>query len=356
MSTVVEGAAAPAAAARPAQSVLAYYPGCSLHGTEPEYDESLRAVVEALGIAIAEIPDWNCCGASSGHTTDHLLGVALPARNLALAEAAGFDRLLAPCAACYNRLAAAHLAVAEDASLAGQMPDILGRPFANSVEVMSVATLLRDTAPTIAEMAAAPRQTPNPLVGVKLAAYYGCLLVRPPELSGGDDPEQPMFMDEVIEACGAEAVDWNMKVECCGGAFSVSRTSSVLRMGRAIIEDARRAGAEAIVVACPLCHTNLDLRQKAMESRGQPRIPVLFITQVVGLALGLAPDSLGLKRHFISTQPLLADLTVRAAQRVADEQKAAQEKAAKAAARAAKAAEAKAATTEPATPDAGGDA
>ena len=352
MSTVVEGAAAPTTSAQPAQSVLAYYPGCSLHGTEPEYDESLRAVVEALGIAIAEIPDWNCCGASSGHTTDHLLGVALPARNLALAEAAGFDRVLAPCAACYNRLAAAHLAVAEDAALAEQMPDILGRPFANSVDVMSVATLLRDVAPTIAEMAAAPRQTPNPMVGVKLASYYGCLLVRPPELAGGDDPERPMFLDEVVEACGAEAVDWNMKVECCGGAFSVSRTSSVLRMGRAIIEDARRAGAEALVVACPLCHTNLDLRQKAMESRGEPKMPVLFITQVVGLALGLSPGSLGLKRHFIPTEPLLADLAVRASQRVADEQKATEEKAAKAAAREAKAA----AAAEPATPDAGGDA
>jgi len=352
MSTIVEGAAAHTTSAQPAQSVLAYYPGCSLHGTEPEYDESLRAVVEALGIAIAEIPDWNCCGASSGHTTDHLLGVALPARNLALAEAAGFDRVLAPCAACYNRLAAAHLAVAEDAALAEQMPDILGRPFANSVDVMSVATLLRDVAPTIAEMAAAPRQIPNPMVGVKLASYYGCLLVRPPELAGGDDPERPMFMDEVVEACGAEAVDWNMKVECCGGAFSLSRTSSVLRMGRAIIEDARRAGAEALVVACPLCHTNLDLRQKAMESRGEPKLPVLFITQVVGLALGLSPDSLGLKRHFIPTEPLLADLAVRAAQRVADEQRAAEEKAAKAAAREAKAA----AAAEPTTPDAGGDA
>ena len=365
MSTVVDAAATPAAAAQPPAGVLAYYPGCSLHGTEPEYDESLRAVVEALGIAVAEIPDWNCCGASSAHTTDHLLSVALPARNLALAEAAGFDRVLAPCAACYNRLAAARLAVAEDAGIREQLPDIIGRPFANSVEVLSVVNLLREATADIAERAAAPRPTPNPLVGVKLAAYYGCLLVRPPELSGGDDPEQPTFMDEVIEACGAEAVDWNMKVECCGGAFSVSRTSSVLRMGRAIIEDARRQGAEALVVACPLCHTNLDLRQKAMESRGEPRMPVLFITQVVGLALGLSPETLGLKRHFIATEPLLADMSVRATQRVADEEKAAEEKAAKAAARAAKEAEAKAAKAKAAggeaapadaTPDAGGDA
>lgn len=353
MSTVVDAARAPSVPT-PSAGVLAYYPGCSLHGTEPEYDESLRAVVEALGIAVAEIPDWNCCGASSGHTTDHLLGVALPARNLALAEAAGFDRVLAPCAACYNRLASARIAVAEDAEVRERMPDILGREFANSVEVLSVLNVLREAAADIAQRAAAPRPTPNPIVGARLASYYGCLLVRPPEVSGGDDPEQPMFMDEIVRACGGEAIDWNMKVECCGGAFSVSRTSSVLRMGRAIIEDARRNGAEAIVVACPLCHTNLDLRQKAMESRGEARMPVLFITQVVGLALGLPPETLGLKRHFIATEPLLADLSVRAAQRVADEKKAAEEKAAKAAARAAKAAEAKKAAE--AAPDAGGDA
>ena len=122
--------------------------------------------------------------------------------------------------------------------------------------------------------------------GVKLASYYGCLLVRPASVAGGDDVEQPMFMDDVVAACGAEPVDWNMKVECCGGAYGVSRTSSVVRLGRAIVEDARKDGAEAIVVACPLCQTNLDLRQKAMESRGAPPLPILYITEIVGLALG----------------------------------------------------------------------
>ena len=336
MSTVVDATATAEAGAQPAPGVLAYYPGCSLHGTEPEYDESLRAVVEALGIAIAEIPDWNCCGASSAHTTDHLLGVALPARNLALAEAAGFDRVLAPCAACYNRLAAAQLAVAEDAGLAEQMPDILGRPFANSVEVLSILGLLRDVKTTIAERASATRAAPNPLVGVKLAAYYGCLLVRPAEVCGYDDPEQPASMDEVISACGADAVDWNMKVECCGGAFSVSRTSSVVRLGRAIIHDARAHGAEAIVVACPLCHSNLDLRQKAMALRGEEPLPILFVTQVVGLAVGLTPESLGLERHFVDTEPLIARLVEQAAARDAEERRVKQEAAAKAAERAAR--------------------
>ena len=314
---------------------IAYYPGCSLHGTSREFDESLRAVAAELGIGITEISDWSCCGASSGHTTDHLLGVALPARNLALAEEQGYDTVLAPCAACYNRLSAARLAIATEDGLAERIPDVIGRRFGNTVQVRNAVELLRDAAASVEEKVAATL-TPNPLEGVKLAAYYGCLLVRPAEVCGYDDPEQPASMDEVISACGADAVDWNMKVECCGGAFSVSRTSSVVRLGRAIIHDARAHGAEAIVVACPLCHSNLDLRQKAMALRGEEPLPILFVTQVVGLAVGLTPESLGLERHFVDTEPLIARLVEQAAARDAEEHRVKQEAAAKAAERAAR--------------------
>jgi heterodisulfide reductase subunit B len=324
-----------AASSPPMMTDVAYYPGCSLHGTSREFDESLRAVAAELGIGLTEIADWNCCGASSGHTTDHLLGVALPARNLALAEAQGFDTLLAPCAACYNRLSAARLAIATEDGLAERMPDIIGRKFANSVTVHNAVELLRDASVVIEEKVAAAL-APNPLEGVKLAAYYGCLLVRPFEVCGYDDPEQPTSMDEVITACGADNVDWEMKVECCGGAFSVSRTSSVLRLGRAIIENARSHGAEAIIVACPLCHSNLDLRQKAMAQRGEEPMPILFVTQMVGLALGLAPVDLGMSRHFVDTAPFMARLVQRAADSVAAEKLAKQEAAVKAAARAEK--------------------
>jgi len=314
---------------------VAYYPGCSLHGTSREFDESLRAVAADLGIGLAEIRDWSCCGASSGHTTDHLLGVALPARNLALAEAQGFDTVLAPCAACYNRLSAARLAIATEDGLAERMPDLLDRPFSNSVVVHNAVELLRDAAATI-EQKVAVATAPNRLKGVKLAAYYGCLLVRPVEVCGYDDPEQPTSMDDVIKACGADAVDWDMKVECCGGAFSVSRTASVLRLGRAIIENARSHGAEAIIVACPLCHSNLDLRQKAMARRGEEPMPILFVTQMVGLALGLAPVDLGMSRHFVDTAPFIARLVQQATERAAAEKLAEEEAAAKAAARAEK--------------------
>ncbi|MEZ5125466.1 MAG: CoB--CoM heterodisulfide reductase iron-sulfur subunit B family protein [Thermoleophilia bacterium] len=316
---------------------IAYYPGCSLTGTSREFDESLRAVASALDIEIHEIDDWSCCGASSGHMTDHLLGVALPARNLALAEAEGFEQVVAPCAACYNRLASSQHEIASDAQLAERIPEVLGRPFRNSVEVVNANQLLRDAATTIRERVAA-RGKPNPLIGVKLAAYYGCLLVRPAAIAGGEDPENPSSIDEVIRACGADPIDWNMKVECCGASLSFSRTASVVRLGRSIISDARANGAEAIVVACPLCHSNLDLRQKAMAQRGQEPLPVLFITQLVGLALGIPPSQLGLDRHFVPTAGLVTSMEERAVVREAEEARKRAEAAAKAAARAEKAA------------------
>lgn len=314
---------------------IGYFPGCSLHGTSREYDESLRAVVAELGIGLTELDDWNCCGASSGHQSSHALGVALAARNLALAEAQGYASVLAPCAACYNRLAMARHEAAADAGLAQRLPGLLGRPFANTVEVRGVLDLLRQATPLIEERVAAAL-TPDLLRGVKVAAYYGCLLVRPAEVCVDDDPEAPRAMDEIVAACGADPVDWNYRTECCGGAFSVSRTGSVIRLGRAIIEDARAHGAQAIVVACPLCHSNLDLRQKAMMARGEPSMPVLFITQLTGLALGLPAAHLGLDRHFVDTEPFVARLVEQAAVRAAAEQKVKEEAAAKAAARAAR--------------------
>jgi len=285
---------------------LGYYPGCSMHGTSREYEESLLAVAAALELDLTEIDDWSCCGASSAHVADHLLGVALPARNLALAEAQGADEVLAPCAACYNRLSSAVHAVAEEPGMAAKVPGVLGRPFANSVRVLGIIEMLQRQAPIIARVAEASR--PNQLEHLNIAAYWGCLLVRPAEITGFDDAEQPRGMDDLISACGAKPVRWNMAVECCGGAFSVSRTDSVLRLSRAIIEDARSCGADAILAACPMCHGNLDFRQGAMSLRGQPPMPVLYITQLVGLALGLPAEKLGFARHFVDTQPLFAHL------------------------------------------------
>lgn len=274
-----------------------YFPGCSLDGTSREFNESLMAVARALGAGLEEIADWNCCGASSAHVVDQRLAVALPARTLALAEAQGFEEVVAPCAACYNRLASARQAVTSDAALSATVADALGRPLTGRTPVRNVLELLTGLTPAITS------RVTSPLTGLRVACYYGCLLVRPATVTQFDDVEQPSSMEALAKVCGATPVPWNMAVECCGGSFSVCRTGSVIRLGRAIIEDARRAGAQAILVACPMCHSNLDFRQAAMGLNGNG-LPVLFITELVGLALGLAPDVLGLQRHFVDAAPM----------------------------------------------------
>jgi heterodisulfide reductase subunit B len=309
---------------------IAYYPGCSLHGTAREFDESMRAVAPALGIQITEIDDWSCCGATSAHSTNHLLGIALPARNLALAEEQGHDSVVAPCASCFSRLAAAHHEIAQDAELAETVSGVIERPFSNSVDVLNVIQFLLPHLETIRERVSASNGAAT-VRQLKVAAYYGCLLVRPVEVAGADNPEIPTTMEQVISACGAQPVKWNMAVECCGGGLSMSRTTSVVRLGRRIIEDARKAGADAIIVGCPMCHSNLDFRQTA----GSDAIPVLYLTELVGLAVGIAPEQLGMGRHFVDTRPLLDEIAERARR---EAEKTAAEAAKKAAATAQKAA------------------
>jgi len=282
---------------------MGYYPGCSLHATGREFGESTRATMQALDVELREVDDWSCCGATSAHATNHLLSVALPARNLALAEAQGLDEVLAPCAACFNRLASARHQIAGSEALAHRVGDVLGRPFANSVTVRNVVDVLRHSIPAL------KAKVTKPLAGMKVACYYGCLLLRPAEVTGFDDPEAPTSMEDVVRATGATPVDWSMRLECCGAGMSLARTASVVRLGRAIIDDARRAGADAIVVACPMCHSNLDFRQAAMTRRGDAGIPVVYLTELVGLALGVAAADLGLGRHFVDTAALVARAT-----------------------------------------------
>jgi heterodisulfide reductase subunit B len=282
-------------------SKLGYFPGCSLHATGRECDEALKAILPPLGIEINEIRDWACCGATSAHATNHLLSVALPARTLALAAEQGFDSILAPCAACFNRLAAARKETADDPALKERVEAILRRPLDPAVRVINIAQFLLELIPVL------KGKTVRPLAGLKVACYYGCYLVRPPELNTFDDPEAPASMEKVVAALGGNPVSWNERLTCCGAGFSLSRTGSVLRLGRQILDDARKAGAEAIAVGCPMCHSNLDMRQRAMAGRGEQtgELPVLFLTQLVGLALGMEPRPLGLQRHFVSTASLV---------------------------------------------------
>lgn len=278
---------------------LGFYPGCSLGSSAREYGDSVKAIAEKIGTRLEEIPDWTCCGATAAHSVNRLLSVSLAARNLSLASQAGHDKILAPCAACFSRLAAARHALEKDGALKDEVASIIERPLDKLPEIVNVLGWLLDV---VKEDATQWRK--KDLSGLKVACYYGCLLVRPPEVVNFDDPEQPTSMEKIVSATGAEPVSWRSRLRCCGGGFSVSRTGTVLRLIREILEDARTSGADAIVVGCPMCHSNLDLRQRAAVAQGKP-MPILFLSQLVGLAAGASPEALGLGHHFVDTKPLL---------------------------------------------------
>ncbi len=276
---------------------IGYYPGCSLLGSSREFDESTRALLKALDVELVEVPDWNCCGASSAHVLNHELSLALPARILALAEQAGLTEILAPCAACSNRLLSAQQELAQHPEKIAELEGAIGLPYKGTAKIVNILEVLDRLKDRIAAKTTAP-------FARRVASYYGCLLVRPPRVVNFDRPEDPRSMDLMLEAVGATPVEWPFKTECCGAAFSVTRTDIVARLSGRLVKDAVKRGAEAIVVACPMCHSNLDLRRPAInEYLGQAHeIPALFITQVIGLALGLEPEALGLQRHMVPVE------------------------------------------------------
>ena len=285
---------------------LGYYPGCALkaHATALEFGASTEALFEALGVELKEVPDWNCCGASAGHMTNTALTRALNVRNLALAEAAGFEDVLAPCPLCAKELALARKEVTEDEELLRSAEDACEMSYQGTSRPISLIEFLWRNLDLI------KGKLQEPLPDVKVACYYGCLHTRPPELMGFDDTEQPMTMDQVCEAIGLAPVAWSHKTECCGAGFTMSKASIVNRLTGRILSAAANAGAEAVVVSCPMCHANLDMRQAdaAKDAGVELHLPILYLSQAVGLAIGIEPDALSLDTHFVDTTDLVARL------------------------------------------------
>ncbi|KPK95670.1 heterodisulfide reductase subunit B [bacterium SM23_31] len=285
---------------------LGYFPGCSLLGTAREYDESLRAISHKTGIELFEIPDWNCCGASAAHCINHDLSLALPARILALAEKEKLEEILVPCAACFNRLDVVRHELISDEKLRQRISGIIEMDFQGNIKVINIIEALsRIPSDGLKEQILKPFQ-------YTVACYYGCLLVRPPKIVNFDRAEDPQIMDDVMKKIGADTIDWAYKVECCGAGFSVSRTDIVAKLSGKIIKDAVQRGAEAIIVACPMCHSNLDMRRSEIERLEGRKysIPVLYITQAIGLALGISNKKLGLHRHIVPVKLPLKVKTV----------------------------------------------
>ena len=269
----------------------AYFPGCSLESTARSFDLSTRAVCRELGIGLEEIPEWTCCGSTPAHASSDSLSVALPTLNLQKAQAAGLPVMVA-CASCYARLRIANHRISSDPEDRRRAERITGRTYDGGVEVRHVLDVLVNHLGLDAIRAKVRR----PLAGLRVACYYGCLLTRPPEIVAFDDAEHPSSIDALAAAAGAEPVEWPFKTECCGAGLSMTNSGVVARLAHKLLSMARASGADCLAVACPLCHVNLDLRQAdAAKAHGafQPT-PVLYVTQLLGLALGLPPENLGL--------------------------------------------------------------
>ncbi|BHH82194.1 CoB--CoM heterodisulfide reductase iron-sulfur subunit B family protein [Desulforhopalus sp. 52FAK] len=274
---------------------LSYYPGCSLEGTALDYDHSVREVCLSLGIELVDIPDWNCCGASSAHMTDHEIGMRLPMRNLTLAGTLGND-ILVPCAACFQRLKAADKALRKNAPQ-WDVPE-----YSPGFEIIHISTLLAraDMQKIITD------KVISDLSGLKIACYYGCLSLRNPEVTGAPQWETPDTLERIMEGIGADPVRWSHRTECCSGSLTMARPDIAEKLVGDIARAARRAGATALVTDCPMCQANMETRQLTREE-GETRLPVFFATELIVAAISGSYPAEQQKKHLVSPD-ILTDI------------------------------------------------
>ncbi|HUJ70890.1 MAG TPA: CoB--CoM heterodisulfide reductase iron-sulfur subunit B family protein [Verrucomicrobiae bacterium] len=280
----------------------AYYPGCSAESTARDMNQSMLAVARALGIELEEPPGWTCCGATAGHQTDRQLAVSLPAANLAKVQDMKLDMLVS-CAACYNRMKVANHEIVAHPDIRQSVRQTLERDYDGSVRIRHLLeVLLEDIG-----LAAISQSLKRSLNSLKVACYYGCLLVRPPGTMKFDDPENPKSLDRLVTAMGGQSLDWPCKVECCGGGLSLTRTDVVVNLTESILDMAVQSGADCVAVSCPMCQLNLDLRQQDInKTPGKNyQMPVVYITQLLGLCLGFGPGELGFEKLMVPATDIL---------------------------------------------------
>jgi heterodisulfide reductase subunit B len=277
---------------------FAYYPGCSLESSAREYDESVRETLERLGITLQEIPDWSCCGTTSAHATNRELALTLPARNISLAESMGMD-IITPCAGCFSALKKTRAALVSDRQMKKKVEENIRTRLSMSVAIRHVLEVLyHEVTPGEIE-----KHVERPLEGLRVVNYYGCYLVRPPEIMEFDDPENPVMLDEIMRSLGVEVIDWSSKVDCCGGTLAVTHPEIAQKLVKRIIQGAQEVGAEAIVTACPLCQSNLDARQD--DSVNGEGIPIVYFSELTALAYGSNRVKKWWQRHLIDPDTAL---------------------------------------------------
>jgi heterodisulfide reductase subunit B2 len=276
---------------------VSYYPGCSLEGTAKEYKDSLESVVGVLDIELEELPDWTCCGSSSAHVTSDALAFSLAARNLVIADKLGND-LVVPCSACFQRLKAA-----EKALKSGQPLEGIDHQYAGQFNIKHSADLIWELCGEKAIMA----KTRKLLKGLQPVCYYGCLTTRPPKVTGAVAPEDPQEMDAILKAMGAEVRNWSYKTDCCGGNLMLTHPELAKKLVKKLFDAALETGADCMVVGCPMCHSNLDTRQKEiLQDNGRRyNLPIYYFTELMGLAFGDPQVEKWLNKHLTDARTLL---------------------------------------------------
>jgi len=286
---------------------IAYYPGCSLHASSQLYDIQNKLVFKKLNVDLREIEDWNCCGATSASKTNDFLSVALPARNLGIADATGLSEILIPCSSCYSRTLVSQRRLQEDTPLRDTINEELSHKVKGRIKVSSILEVLL---PRVASGELSEKATKK-LEGLKPACYYGCLLTRfPSDVAVPDDVENPQGMETVCKALGAEPIDWGYKTDCCGASAAVNDADVSMGLMAKILKDAAARGANCFVTTCPMCQFNVDAYQDqvAEKYRIRERLPVYFITELVGIAMGMSPQAMQVDRHFVDSMRLLKEL------------------------------------------------
>jgi len=286
---------------------VAYFPGCSLHSSSELYDVQCKSVLGKLDITLREITDWNCCGATSAAKVNDFLALALPARNLGIADATGLAEIVIPCSSCYSRTLVAKERLAADPKLAAEINAELGEKVSGRIKVSSILEVLLPKVRS-GEIA---KKVQKRLEGLKPAAYYGCLMTRfPSRVPVPDDVENPQGMETVCRALGAEPIEWGLKTDCCGASATVNDTTQALLLMAKIMKDAIARGANCFVTTCPMCQLNLDAYQEQVrEKHGiRARLPVYLITELLGIAFGMSPGELQIDRHLEESVGLLKEL------------------------------------------------
>jgi len=283
----------------------AYFPGCSLEKLAIGYHVSALATSNKLGFKLNEIEDWNCCGSTTYFHIDELLAYTLSARNLAIAEKTGLDELVAPCSACYKNMFFTTAHMNNDPDLAEHINYALeedGLTFSGQIKVRHLMEIFMEEV----GLEEIKSKVINPLEGMRIAPYYGCQLLRPKK--DHMDIEHPLFFEELLSAIGATPVDYPLKTRCCGGSLIISSRPAALSMVRNLLQSALEREAVVIATSCPMCQVNLECYQGSVnqEFGTDYSIPILYFTQLVGLALGIPPKKLGIGKELVSALPVLA--------------------------------------------------